>query len=312
MSSLKVPTGALLVTMVRAGMVESQHYGHLVALNADGSSLLNLGETDTPIFPRSAIKSMQAVAMVRNGLNFTGEHLAIVCASHGGTSEHRRVVEENLASVGLTAADLMNTPDKPIDEQARIEWGSAAPSSLAANCSGKHSGMLATCVINGWDTKSYKQPDHPLQIAIRKELEILTEEIIHLVTADGCGAPLFAMTTMGIAKAARTMRISGDPVHQSIVQACIENPRMILAESGFDTRVMKQVPGLFVKGGAESVMVASLPDGRAVTWKVLDGSKRVDGPIMVAALKHFGITLTGEEVPVYGGAEVVGEFTAAF
>jgi L-asparaginase II len=308
----EINRGELLAVMTRSAMVESQHYGHLVLLNADGSILLELGQPRAQMFPRSAIKSMQAVAMVRNGLNFEGRNLAIVCASHGGTDEHQEVALENLLSVGLGADALMNTPDKPIDESARKAWGDKSPTSLAANCSGKHSGMLATCVINGWDIKTYKDANHPLQIAIKKELEILAQENIELTSIDGCGAPLFTMSTLGMARAARTMRISGDLVHEKIVEACIANPRMILSEGSFDTRMMKKVPGLFVKGGAESVMVASLPDGRAITWKVLDGSKRVDGPIMVAALAHFGISVSGENVEVLGGAEVLGEISAVF
>jgi hypothetical protein len=172
--------------------------------------------------------------------------------------------------------------------------------------------MLATCVINGWDIKTYKNPDHPLQVAIKKELEILTEEKINLTSIDGCGAPLFTMSTLGMARAARTMRVSDDPIHQKIIDACIANPGMILAEGAFDTRMMQKVPGLFVKGGAESVMVASLPDGRAITWKVLDGSKRVDGPIMVAALAHFGIEVSGENVDVMGGTQLLGEIKGTF
>jgi L-asparaginase II len=311
-NTLKVNSGQLLAVMTRSGMVESQHYGHLVILSPDGSTLLDLGQSRAQMFPRSAIKSMQAVAMVRSGLNLEGRNLAIVCASHGGTDEHQEVALENLKSVGLDASALMNTPDKPIDESARKAWGDKTPTSLAANCSGKHSGMLATCVINGWDTKTYKRADHPLQIAIKKELEILAEEKIELTSIDGCGAPLFTMSTLGMARAARTMRISGYPVHTKIVDACIANPRMIFAEGAFDTRMMQKVPGLFVKGGAESVMVASLPDGHAITWKVLDGSKRVDGPIMVAALARCGITVSGESVEVMGGSEVLGEISAAF
>jgi len=304
--------GELLAVLTRSGMVESQHYGHLVILNSDGSLLLDLGQTRAQMFPRSAIKSMQAVAMVRHGLNFEGRNLAIVCASHGGTDEHQEVVRENLASVGLGVDALMNTPDKPLEEKARKAWADKAPTSLAANCSGKHSGMLATCVINGWDVKTYKNANHPLQLVIKKELEILTEEKIDLTSIDGCGAPLFTMSTLGMARAARTMRISGDLVHQKIVEACIANPRMIFAEGSFDTRLMQKVPGLFVKGGAESVMVASLPDGRTITWKVLDGSKRVDGPIMVAALAHFGIEVSGESIDVMGGTEVLGEISGTF
>ncbi|CAN2227723.1 AnsA L-asparaginase II [Candidatus Nanopelagicaceae bacterium] len=303
---------AVLAQLVRSGLVESTHSGHLILINADGTDLLTLGDVDAEMYPRSAIKSLQAAAMVRSGLTLNDEQLALVCASHGGTVRHQEVALEILQSVGLTESDLQNTPDRPLDHEARIAWGAKPATSLAANCSGKHAGMLATCVTNGWDVKNYLDIDHPLQIAIAKEITELTGQKINRVSTDGCGAPLFSMSTRSIAVAARNMRINHDPIFTKLINACLKHPEMILAEGAFDTRIMRAVPGLFVKGGAESVMLASLPDGRAFAWKISDGSNRVNGPLMKAALAKFDITIEGEEVDVLGGGTLVGSLRASF
>ena len=302
----------VLAELVRSGLIESTHSGHLILMAADGSDLLVLGDVEAEIYPRSAIKSLQAAAMVRAGLNLNDEQLALVCASHGGTSRHQEVALEILRSVGLSESELQNTPDAPLDREARIKWGDKPATSLAANCSGKHSGMLATCVVNGWDIKTYRDEDHPLQLAIAREITELIGKSIDRVSIDGCGAPLFSMSTRSIAVAARKMRIDSDPVFMKIISACLKHPEMILAEGAFDTRMMRAVPGLFVKGGAESVMLASLADGSAIAWKISDGSNRVNGPLMKAALAKFGINIEGEAIDVLGGGKVVGSLSATF
>ena len=303
---------AVLAQLVRSGLVESTHSGHLILISSDGTDLLTLGDVDAEMYPRSAIKSLQAAAMVRSGLTLNDEQLALVCASHGGTVRHQEVALEILQSVGLTESDLQNTPDRPLDHEARIAWGAKPATSLAANCSGKHAGMLATCVTNGWDIKNYLDIDHPLQIAIAKEITELTGQKINRVSTDGCGAPLFSMSTRSIAVAARNMRINNDPIFTKLINACLKHPEMILAEGAFDTRIMRAVPELFVKGGAESVMLASLPDGRAIAWKISDGSNRVNGPLMKAALAKFSITIEGENIDVLGGGTLVGSLSASF
>ena len=302
----------VLAELVRSGLIESTHTGHLILLAADGSDLLTLGDVEAEIYPRSAIKSLQAAAMVRAGLNLNDEQLALVCASHGGTSRHQEVALEILRSVGLSESELQNTPDAPLDREARIKWGDKPATSLAANCSGKHSGMLATCVVNGWDIKTYRDEDHPLQLAIAREITELIGKSIDRVSIDGCGAPLFSMSTRSIAVAARKMRIDSDPIFARVVSACLKHPEMILAEGAFDTRMMRAVPELFVKGGAESVMLASLADGSAIAWKISDGSNRVNGPLMKAALAKFGINIEGEAIDVLGGGNVVGSLSATF
>ena len=302
----------VLAQLVRSGLVESTHSGYVIIIGPDGSELLTLGDVDAEMYPRSAIKSLQAAAMVRLGLELNDEQLALVCASHGGTDRHQVVALEILKSAGLSESDLQNTPDRPLDRKARIAFGAKPATSLAANCSGKHAGMLATCVVNGWDVKTYREANHPLQIAIANEIEKLTGKSINRTSVDGCGAPLFSMSTRSIAVAARKMRIESDPVFNRVINACIKHPEMILAEGAFDTRMMRAVPGLLVKGGAESVMLASLADGSAIAWKISDGANRANGPMMKAALAKLGKAIEGEVVDVLGGGTVVGSLSATF
>jgi L-asparaginase II len=302
----------VLAQLVRSGLVESTHSGYLIIIGPDGSELLTLGDVDAEMYPRSAIKSLQAAAMVRLGLELNDEQLALVCASHGGTDRHQAVALEILKSAGLSESDLQNTPDRPLDRKARIAFGAKPATSLAANCSGKHAGMLATCVANGWDVKTYRDANHPLQVAIANEIEKLTGKSINRTSVDGCGAPLFSMSTRSIAVAARKMRIGSDLVFNRVINACLKHPEMILAEGAFDTRMMRAVPGLLVKGGAESVMLASLADGSAIAWKISDGANRANGPMMKAALAKLGITIEGEFVDVLGGGTVVGSLSATF
>ena len=302
----------VLAQLVRSGLVESTHSGYLIIIGPDGSELLTLGDVDAEMYPRSAIKSLQAAAMVRLGLELNDEQLALVCASHGGTDRHQAVALEILKSAGLSESDLQNTPDRPLDRKARIAFGAKPATSLAANCSGKHAGMLATCAVKGWDVKTYRDANHPLQIAIANEIEELTGKSINRTSVDGCGAPLFSMSTRSIAVAARKMRIESDPVFNRVINACIKHPEMILAEGAFDTRMMRAVPGLLVKGGAESVMLASLADGSAIAWKISDGANRANGPMMKAALAKLGKIIEGEVVDVLGGGTVVGSLSATF
>ncbi|MEI6406554.1 MAG: asparaginase [Actinomycetes bacterium] len=300
--------GEILAEVVRHGMVESLHSGHLVMLNADGSIHLQKGAIELPMYGRSSLKAMQAAGMLRSGLKVTPEQLALICASHSGTALHQSVAKSMLTDSGLDESALRNTPDKPLAEEERKNWGE--PTRLAQNCSGKHAGMLRTCVINGWDLESYRSPDHPLQIAIKAEFEALTEESVFATTVDGCGAPLFATSTLGLARAFRTMTISDDPIYQEIMGACRANPLLVAGEGRLTTRLMRAIPGLFMKEGAEAVEVATLPDGRTLVFKIVDGSNRAFGPIVQAAFKEWGIDSLDEGVTILGGGEPVGSIRA--
>src|SRR5262245_46285828 len=156
--------------------MESVHRGHLVVLAPDGSELLRRGDPDRAFFPRSSLKLVQAVAMLRSGLDLDGELLALACASHSGEPDHLAGARRIPAGAGLDVADPQNTPALPLDADAAYAWQAAGygPSALTQNCSGKHSAMLATCVAAGWDRAGYREPDHPLQRAVRATVAELT------------------------------------------------------------------------------------------------------------------------------------------
>ena len=302
--------GETLAEITRSGVVESVHTGHLVILNSDGTVHLSKGDPTQLTYPRSTIKSIQTSAMIRSGLQLEPRLLALVSASHSGAAIHQEGAVEILASAGLNEKNLQNAKDKPLGETERRAWGSQEPTRLAMNCSGKHAGMLATCVAAGWSTADYLNPAHPLQVAIKKELENLAGEEVSLTSADGCGAPLFLISLMGLARAMRAITISTDPIHQSVVQACREFPEMVAGEKRLTTRLMREVPGLFMKEGAEGVEVATLADGRTIVFKVSDGSIRPFETLMVAALAEFDINVTDTTERVYGGSEAIGAIRA--
>jgi L-asparaginase II len=301
---------AVLAEYVRDGVVESEHRGFLAALNADGSIFKSLGDVETKIFPRSTVKCAQASAMVRSGLDLEPRLLALAQSSHSGAQMHLDGAREILASVGLAESALQCALDRPLGDAERRAWGENPPTQIAMNCSGKHAAMLATCVKNGWPIETYLDANHPLQLAIKEELENLAGEKITLTSTDGCGAPLFLLSLIGLARAVRAITISTDPVHQSVMNAAWAFPEMVGGVGRHNTEMMQQVPGLFMKDGAEAVNVCSLADGRTFVFKVSDGSLRAFRTIVHACLKDFGIDTALTPEKVMGGPRVIGTIRA--
>ena len=188
-----------LAYLTRAGIIESRHHGLVCLTGPDGKLIQEHGNSRKLIYPRSAVKPLQALAMRRAGLNLSGAQLAMSSASHQGTPEHTAIVLSILADAGLTESDLMCPVAWPGNPTARA--ASASETRAAFNCSGKHAAFLATCVKNGWDTKTYLQPEHPLQKLIVEVIEEFSGEKIPLSTFDGCGAPLHLMSLQGLARA---------------------------------------------------------------------------------------------------------------
>ena len=298
--------GDVLAEVTRDGVVESLHLGHLVALNADGSVFISAGSPELPIFPRSAIKAIQAAAMLRAGLKVDDQKLALICASHSGGKIHIDLSKKILADAGIVESALQNAVDKPLGEKERIALGDAPGTQFTQNCSGKHAGMLVTCQINGWDLKSYLDINHPLQQVIKTELEEMADEKVSTISVDGCGAPLFAISTMGLAKAIRKVVISKDPIYQQIVKAATTYPELIAGEGRLTTRMMKAVPGLFMKEGAEGIQVCALSDGRTIAMKIIDGSWRPVSTIIQSIFDKWSVAMPDESVKIYGGPRVVG------
>ncbi|WP_233159163.1 asparaginase [Pseudonocardia sp. MH-G8] len=300
----------VLAHVVRGGVVESVHRGHLVVLGPDGAVRLRRGDPDVTFFARSALKPVQAVAMLRSGLDLHDELLALACASHSGEPAHLAGVRRILDGAGLDVADLQNTPALPLDAGAAFAWRSAGnePSSLTQNCSGKHAAMLATCVAAGWDRAAYRGPAHPLQQAVQAAVAELTGDgdPAH-TTVDGCGAPLFSCTVTGLARAFARIATAapGTPEHR-VATAVRAHPWWLGGTGRFATQLIGAVPGLVAKDGAEGVFAAALPDGGAVAVKIADGSARPVPPVVTAALGIEGLDEIGR-VPVLGHGEPVGE-----
>lgn len=286
-----MPAPVVVAEIVRSGFVEGHHYGSMVILAADGSVDWSVGDVESQILPRSCNKPLQAVGMLRAGLDLDGELLALASASHSGEPFHVEGVHRILASAGLSVDDLQTPPGYPLDDEARdalIRAGGAA-TPLTMNCSGKHAAMLATCVVNGWDTAGYREADHPLQRSIAETFADLTGEPVRTVAVDGCGAPLLSTSLIGLARAFRTLSLASSGPEQQVAEAIRAHPEWVSGTRRDERDLLVAVPGSIGKAGAESCYAVGLPDGRAVASKTDDGAPRVRPVTMVAALERMGV-----------------------
>jgi L-asparaginase II len=299
----------ILVDIVRSGFVEGHHRGSVVALDADGQVAWTIGEVVAPIYPRSCNKPMQAVAMLRCGLDLDGELLALASASHSGEEFHIEGVRRILAGAGLDESFLQTPPDNPLDDQARAAYIRAGnqPSSIAMNCSGKHAGMLATCIVNDWPLDTYLSPDHPLQQALVSTFAELTAEPIASTGVDGCGAPLFSASLTGLARAFRALVTAKPGSHERrVADAFSEHPTFASGTHRDEAALLTAIPGAVAKAGAEACYAVALPDGRAVALKIDDGAYRARPPVMAAALSRLGVdTEEGVDGPALKATGVV-------
>ncbi|HEX4831258.1 MAG TPA: asparaginase [Trebonia sp.] len=306
----------VLAEVVRSGFTESRHRGALAAVAADGTFAFTAGNANTPVFPRSSNKPLQAAAMLRAGLPLAGELLALAAASHSGEDFHAAGVREILDIVGLAEGDLRCPPSLPMDDKTArrlLRGGDPPEARIRYNCSGKHAAMLATCIVNDWPTRSYLDPGHPLQVHIGTTIEELAMEPVAAVGVDGCGAPLFALTLGGLARAFRTLVLApeGSP-ERTVADAMRKFPEWTSGSTRDERRLMVAIPGLLLKSGAEGVDAFALADGTAAALKIDDGNPRARTPVTAAILTRLGVTpppglLTA---PVHGGGVPVGEIVA--
>jgi L-asparaginase II len=312
----------ILVDVVRSGFVEGHHRGHAVMVAADGAVELAIGDVTVPVFPRSSNKPIQALGMLRAGLDLDGELLAVAMASHSGEAFHLDAVRTILSRAGLSEADLRTPADYPLEDEARDAFIRAghtrAP--IAMNCSGKHAAMLATCVANGWDTDTYLDPDHPLQQQILATFSALTGEPVQTVAVDGCGAPLLSTSLVGLARAFRALATATDGPEAKVANAIRQHREFTSGTRRDEAALLRAIPGAIGKGGAESCYALALPDGRAVALKTDDGAARARPILMSAALDRMGVTsepgvdadavrATGTHV-LLGGGRPVGSIRA--
>ncbi|HQZ36991.1 MAG TPA: asparaginase [Ilumatobacteraceae bacterium] len=277
----------------RSGLDESVHFGAVVGLGPSGDIEFAIGDPLAIVYPRSSNKPMQAFAMVRAGLSLPPNLLALVCASHDGTPMHTDAALSILATAGLDERSLANTPSLPLDQAAAeaVLRAGEPRTPLLMNCSGKHSGMLATCVHNGWaHDPTYLDVEHPLQLAITDAVDELCAEPHAYIGVDGCGAPAHAMSLVGLARAFRSIANgNAGGTGDEIYNAMTSYPQMVGGAARDVTTFMRHVPGLMAKDGADGVFAAALPDGRAIALKIADGGDRARPPVMVAALRALGV-----------------------
>jgi L-asparaginase II len=185
------------------------------------------------------------------------------------------------------------------------------------NCSGKHAAMLALCAAKGWPLDTYLDPQHPLQQLIAETLESLSGDPVSHVGTDGCGAPLMAISLTGLARAFRAIALAPpDSPEGRVAEAMRAHPEFVAGTRRSDTWLMRELPGVVAKVGAECVQAVAFPDGRALAFKIYDGGNRALGPVLARTLATLGVDSPVldriADSPLIGGGERVGEVRAAF
>jgi len=304
----------VLVELTRGTTVESCHRGAIAVADAQGERVLGLGDVESPILPRSAIKALQAMILVEScaadAFGLSDAELAVACASHSGDPVHIEAVRSLLGKAGLDESALACGAHWPISEKVTAELMRAGkhPLPIHNNCSGKHAGMLASAVHLGLDPRGYERPDHALQIRIGR----LISEICGIRLSpdhagiDGCSVPTWPLSLDALAQGfARFATGAGlaparGRAAASLRRACFAHPVLVAGEGRFDTVAMASLaPSVFVKGGAEGVHCAALPElGLGIAVKVDDGAKRgaerAIAEVLAALVPEARTSLAGE------------------
>lgn len=314
-----------LVRVVRGGITEAIHLGHVAVCDADGRLIASAGDPDRMVFARSCMKPLQAVV----SLSAIGEELpdretAIMCASHNGEPIHIGAVRALLERAGLDADALMNPPGWPLDAEAMA--ASQHQHKLLHNCSGKHAGMLLACVRAGWDPQTYLRASHPLQRRVLRAVKLASSVDQPEMSVDGCGVPVHGMPLRSMAtlfaRLTEPERLGGlAPAADRATQAMLADPYLVGGRHRVDTDVMKVTGDVVAKSGAEALECAAiLPSGLGVAVKVEDGGGRAAVPALIKALHQVdGLTasqlkqLSNYASPsVLGGGKRVGEVEIVF
>ena len=283
-------TNPVLIEVTRGNLIESRHRGCLAIAGADGNIVLSLGQISAPIYPRSAVKAIQALPLIETGaagaLSFNNSHLALAAASHTGTEHHVAVAREMLKRAGLDEGVLACGVHPPLDEAAaRALWATGArPGALHHNCSGKHAGMLATARHMREDIDGYWEPEHPVQQRIRVILEEVSGLALpsNLCGIDGCSVPNYAMPAKNLAIAfARLITGQGLAPARSaaarvMLQAAWAEPELAAGIGRLDTKVLSAFKhAAYIKTGAEGVYAGVFPHlGLGFALKIDDGASR--------------------------------------
>jgi L-asparaginase II len=279
---LSVHGSVELAIVERDGFPESRHLGAAVLVDADGRVLEALGDPAALIYPRSAVKPLQATAVLSTGLALAGEELALATASHAGTPAHVAVVERMLASAGLDESALQCPADWPLDSASRTD--ATERRRITMNCSGKHASFLAASVHSGWSTEDYLAPEHPIQRAVASTVAELAGEHVTHWGIDGCNAPTPVISLTGLARSFSRVALSGS----GIAEAMREHPWAVDG-AGRENAVTITETGLLAKVGAEGVLVLATASGQAIAIKTLDGANRARTAVGLELLVRAGL-----------------------
>lgn len=290
----------VLVEVTRGGLVESRHRGSIAVVDADGRRAVALGDVDAPVYPRSAIKALQALVLVESGaadrFGFGSEELALACASHNGEEGHVAIVARMLKRAGLDASALKCGTQWPLHEESAraLARAGGTASALHNNCSGKHAGFLcAACMLDA-DRGSYTEAAHLVQREVKAALENLGgAEIPDSARAtDGCSVPTWAMPLANLARAFARFGtgVGLTPARAQAAArlraACAEKPWHAAGTGRLCTDVMTAFGArIFIKTGAEGVCCAALPEqGLGIAVKCDDGAGRARDVMIAAAI----------------------------
>jgi L-asparaginase II len=295
-------TNPVLIEVIRGPLVESRHRGAVAVADAAGAMALAIGNVAAPVFPRSAVKALQALPLVERGAadryGLGDEELALACASHSGEGGHVAGVERMLAKAGLDPSALRCGAHWPIAQAAAAAVArTGAPSALHNNCSGKHAGFLCVACAMGVDRAEYFRPEHPVQREVRAVLEDFTGAAIaeERCAIDNCSVPTWAIPlrnlAQGLAKFGSGQGISPERARAVVRlrQACARKPWYVAGSGRFCTEIMQLFgEGVFVKTGAEGVYCGALPrQGLGIAIKCDDGASRAAQAIMAAVIGRF-------------------------
>jgi L-asparaginase II len=292
----------VLVEVIRGPLVESRHRGAVAVSDVEGHSIFTVGDVTAPVFPRSAVKALQALPLIEHGaadrFGLSEEELALACASHSGEAAHVAGVERMLAKVGLKPSDLRCGAHWPIAQAAAAAVArSGAPTPLHNNCSGKHAGFLCVARALGVDHGDYWRREHPVQRLVRSALEDFTGAALGeaVCAIDGCSVPTWAVPLRNLAHGFAKFGSGGGispgraAAAARLRQACANRPWYVAGTDRFCTEIMQLLgERVFVKTGAEGVYCAALPQqGLGIALKCDDGASRAAQAIMATVIARF-------------------------
>jgi len=297
-------TNPVVVEATRGDRVESAHRGAGAVVDADGRLVMAFGGVEEPVFPRSAVKALQALPLLESGaadrLGLDASEIALACASHSGGDVHIAAVRGMLAKAGYDERALECGPHWPLgeDESRALARSGQAPRAVHNNCSGKHAGFLCLCRAIGVARHGYIAPDHAVQREVAATLEAMTGARLseEMRGVDGCGVPTYAIPLAGLARAfarfgtGRGLERRRRDAAARIRAAVAAHPLMVAGRGRFDTDAMSLLGArAFIKSGAEGVFCVALPEaGLGLAVKADDGAGRAAQVMISALIERFG------------------------